>query len=319
MKAHETTPLDQPAWDQFLAEAKTGIDRQTVALPARRSSRRRSVTGGLVVTAAAGLVLCVALVVDGGDPPGDRAVRTPLAPTTSTSAAPLVDTPEYTSASQVLTTAAVSSAAQTTDARDAKYWRVESWWQQDSDEPGQSGAGPRIFWQGHTTQGVLFQDGELTAMPRASFSLGQTSFTWDELLELTASPKDLEKMLRAETIGLRNDPEEYMISFIFELLAESPATPQLRSALWEVAAGLQGATLGGQVTDAVGRTGWSITVGRFTYVVDAETGNILETRDTGPDPDDGFLYRSTILSAGPSDTAPASVDEVTPPTAPVRP
>ena len=319
MNAHETTPLDQPEWDQFLAEAKTGIDRRTTSLPTRRSSRRRPVTRGLVITAATGLVLCVALVVDGGDPPGDRSARTPLTPTTRTAPPPLDDSPEYTSASQVLTVASVSSAAQDTGARDAKYWRVESWWEQDSNEPGQSGSGPRIFWQGHTTKGVLFQDGRLRSMPRASFSLGQRSLTWDELLDLSASPEDLEKMLRSETTGLRNDPDGYMFEFIFELLAESPATPQLRSALWEVAAGLKGATLGGQVTDAAGRTGWSITVGRATYVVDAETGNILESRDTGPDPDNGFLYRSTILSAGPSDTAPTSIDQVTPPTAPVRP
>lgn len=312
MKAHETTPLSQPEWDTFLAEAKANIDNRTASPTTRTATRHRSVRRGLSTVAVSGLALCAVLVVTSRDANRDLVTPTPnarptVAPATSSPAAPV-----YTTASQVLAAAAVSSAAQTASSPEAEYWRVESKWQREGDDiPGGSMSGPRIMWQGHTSKGVLYQDGRLTKMPPASFSMQQTSFSWDELTDLTTSPKKLEKMLRAETAGLRNDPDAYMFKFIFELLAESPAPPQLRSALWKVAAGLKGATLSGQQVDAIGRSGWSITLGEVTYIVDTKTGNILETFFTH---DGTVSYRSTIISAGPAATAPRTIDEVAPST-----
>lgn len=314
MKAPETSPLDQPQWDMFLAEAKTNIDRDTASRPTRAPTQRRSLRWVLSAVAVSGLAASAVLLLDGADSPRDQ--RAPSVRATGAPPTQSVDTPHYTTAAQVLTAASVSSTAHSTPVSDAKYWRVESQWQQVSNSgiPEETDSGPRIHWQGHTTTGVLYQNGMLRKMPVASWSMQQTSFSWDELAALTTSPKQLEKMLRAETAGLTNDPDHYIFKFIFELLGESPAPPQLRSALWEVAAGLKGATLRGQATDAVGRSGWSITLGEITYIVDTDTGNILEFNTDRRTTNVRSTYRSTILSSGPTDTAPTSIHDIVPAT-----
>lgn len=314
MKAHETPPMDQTEWDTFLTEAKSNIDTRTVARATRTPTRQRRVRWALSAVTVSGLALSATVFLDGPDPQHD--LRAPAVRATGAPSTPSVDIPQYTAVSQVLNAAAMSSAAQSASAPDAKYWRVESQWEQQSNSgiPEDSDSGPRIRWQGHTTKGVLYQDGMLRKMPVASWSMQQTSFSWDELVALTTSPKQLAKMLRDETAGLGRTPDHYMFKMIFELLGESPAPPELRSALWEVAAGLKGAVLSGQATDAIGRSGWRITLGEISYIVDASAGNILEYSTDMQTADVRTTFRSTILSAGPTDTAPTSIDDIVPPT-----
>jgi hypothetical protein len=306
MKTHDTPPPEHDEWTLFLAEAKDGIDRDTTRPAPVPLLRRPAVRLVIPVVAAATLVVGTALVLELASGQNDTAANLPDRTVTSTPSVATSAPGRYTTASQVLTAAAVSSAAQTNGEADAPYWRLVN--SDPAADPDETDSGTRIIWKGRTSGSVLFQDGRLSKLPPASFSLQGTSFTWDELDQLTTSPARLAKLLDREASGLRGDPDEYVLKFIGELLSESPASPALRSALWKVAAGLDSATLDGAAQDATGRSGWSVTAGIITYVVEPKTGRILETRQhVGT-----TSYTSTNVSAGPADRAPKSLEEITP-------
>lgn len=279
---------------QALAAAKASIDRITHI--ARIRTRRRRAAGVLMVACAAAAVLVIA--------PWDGDVSTPTAePTTQgPTPSPPVATPQFRNASQVLRAAGTSSATQDVDVAHAKYWRVDSEYEQ-----GHDGVFRRTFWQGHTTPGYLFDegfgDGGLVTMGVAKFSFQQQSLTWDQLLHLTTSKSELLRLLRAGTGDLKGGPpDHYAFKTLGEMLAETPAPPAVRKAMWDAAAELKGVKNDGEVTDAKGRTGYGITLGAMTYVVEPSSGRILESRMKL---EDGLTYRMTYLSQGPTDAKPA--------------
>jgi len=100
-----------------------------------------------------------------------------------------------------------------------------------------------------------------------------------------------------------------MFVIVGDLLRESPASPALRKALWEVAARIPGVTLVGNVTDAAGRAGVAVRRGDQGYTFDPETGRLLEesvgSSTAVAEAPGGSLYRATYLDQGPSDSAPA--------------
>ncbi|KAA1399920.1 CU044_5270 family protein [Aeromicrobium ginsengisoli] len=295
----ETRPTTDPRPEglelsrvQSLAVAQASVDRITHI--ARRRTRRRRTAGVLMVAAATAVVVIAPRLVDDtaptAEPPGRTTV--PVAP---------IQTPEFRNASQVLHAAGTSAAAQTHDTARAKYWRVDSEYHQSGDKVYR-----RTFWQGHTSTGYLFDegfgDGGLVKMGVAKFSFQQQSLTWDQLLHLTTSKSELLRLLRADTGGLRGGtPDHYAFKTLGDLLGESPAPPAVRKAMWDAAAELKGVKNDGRMTDAKGRTGYGITLGDMTYVVEPSTGELLESRMKLAA---GGSYRMTYLSQGPTDATP---------------
>lgn len=275
---------------QTLSATQASVDRITY-LSKARFRRRRLVR----VVAAGAAAAAVAVAV----------VRLNATPVEAPHAAPGVEAAEFTTASQVLTAAAASAGAEE-DLSSAKYWRVESQYQQDDDPVSR-----RIFWQGHTSPGYLYDEGfgddRLTKMPKASFSFdGQKSLTWEELTQLTSSPEELVARLRTATGGFTKErgPDYYAFEQLTELLGESPAPPVVRKALWKAAALLEGTSNEGLTTDALGRSGYAISRAGSgtTYIVAPDTGELLEYRIRPLAPATS-TYRLTYVSRGPADTA----------------
>ena len=75
-----------------------------------------------------------------------------------------------------------------------------------------------------------------------------------------------------------------MFTAVGDYLRETATTPAQRAALYEVAAGIDGVELLGDVTDHAGRTGTAVAIDdpeqgvRHTLVFDPDTGVLLEER-----------------------------------------
>ncbi len=78
-------------------------------------------------------------------------------------------------------------------------------------------------------------------MGQAKCQLQQRSLTWDQLLDLTTSKSELLKLLREDTGDLKGGtPDHYAFKTLGDLLAQTPAPPALRKAMWDAAADLKG-------------------------------------------------------------------------------
>jgi hypothetical protein len=100
--------------------------------------------------------------------------------------------------------------------------------------------------------------------------------------DVTGLPADPQALLRALRSGAvverpRGDDEVFIV--IGEILAQGVASPQLRSALFEVAARLDGPVLVGQVQDPLGRPGTAVDLpsggSRTRLVFDSESAQLL--------------------------------------------
>lgn len=278
------------ALEQTTAASQASVDRIVQLSHMRR--RRRRLARVVAIGAAAAAVAIAVVRLDGSPAEPPRA-------------APPAQTVEFTTASQVLTAAGEAAGETSVDASTAKYWRIESEYQQD-DNP----VSRRIFWKGHTSPGYLYDEGfgrtGLTKMPKATFSFdGQNSLTWDELTHLMTSPEELVALMRTATGGFTEErgPDYYAFEQLTELLGESPAPPALRKALWKAAALLDGTSNDGPTTDALGRSGYAIsrTGSGTTYVVAPDTGELLEYRIVPIAPATS-TYRHTYISRGPADS-----------------
>ena len=234
----------------------------------RRRRRRRAMATGLVA-AAASLVL-VAL------------------PTLSSN-------PHDSAAAQVLQRAGASAGAQSGDWQAAEYWRSVSSYVRDGQEVR------REIWIGHHHIGVLkdagVDAGAVIPLEVALFPAGGSGITWDGLWSLPTDPTALEQKLRDGINGAGPDDDSELYVIVGDLLRESPAPPALRKALWQVAAGIPGIELVGDVTDHAGRAGVAVERHGTRYVLDPSDGRLLEESSTG--------WRATSLEQGPASTAPA--------------
>jgi hypothetical protein len=178
----------------------------------------------------------------------------------------------------------------------AAYWHATSEYRQ--------GTGPvrhREVWIGHREAGVLEDSGagnHPISLPVASFPVGASGISWDQLYALPIDPTALENVLRADSRGAGPDPDSELFTIVGDLLRESPAPPALRAALYEVAARIPGITLIGPVTDSLGRHGTAIERSGQTYVFDPSSGQILDESEAGG-------WSTAYLSSGPASTAPA--------------
>ncbi|MFE5342408.1 CU044_5270 family protein [Isoptericola sp. NPDC056578] len=82
---------------------------------------------------------------------------------------------------------------------------------------------------------------------------GNPQFTWDELDELPTDPAALTEQLTAGMPASDHGYDRDLWSQAVSLLQGSPASPELRRALWQVLAGIPGVELVGYTSDSAGR------------------------------------------------------------------
>jgi hypothetical protein len=127
---------------------------------------------------------------------------------------------------------------------------------------------------------------------------------------LPTDPKALEVMLRRELREERDfnpDPATQslqMLQLIEEILANPLASPDLRSAAYETAAGLEGVEIREQATDPVGRPATAIALcsaaipARYEVFFDPATSDTLGTREVHSSCDGANSQRSGLTSYG---------------------
>ena len=298
--AKQAGDVTEPTPDQLLAGRRT-LDDATQQATARvvtlRRSRRPRRWALTALTGAAAATTAVLITTFGS------------APTAS--------------AEQVLRLTAEAAGHQPDQAAGAAYWHVRSELDYPSSDPTQ-----RDIWQGRTQESVLRDealapgvlDGGVLdpAAVRtedlggpAIFAVGYDRLTWPDLESLPTDPDQLEALLRQKVAGHPAGEEYQLWEAVTGLLRESPASPALRQALWEVAARMGEVELIGPMTDAAGRRGTAIELDqleqgwyRMLYILDPQTGVLLEEQNIEADGD--VAYRSTMLVQEPSATAPAA-------------
>ncbi|MGY5087022.1 CU044_5270 family protein [Streptomyces sp. 900105755] len=136
----------------------------------------------------------------------------------------------------------------------------------------------------------------------------EKAITWDELTTLPTEPKALRARLLDGSGGTEAD--EHLFNGIEALLADAPAGPRLRAALFEVLAAVPHVRLAGSVKDSAGRGGTAVELtsgyGSSRIIIDPETSKLLEVTTVARSgaESDAATVRTTYLSAGPSEDAP---------------
>jgi hypothetical protein len=152
------------------------------------------------------------------------------------------------------------------------------------------------------TQWVGNGDGGPIAAP-----FGQSLLTWTQFRRLPTAPGKLRAVIArasAESPGMPLAATEF--SLIAGLLAETPASPVLRSALYQVAAGLPGLTLARHARDLIGRAATEVYVplqnvilpyGNALYF-NASTGAALDLSQSGQSPQCPDIWQDAVLASG---------------------
>jgi hypothetical protein len=200
------------------------------------------------------------------------------------------------SAATLLRAAGSAAGSQPGGWPDAAYWHVTSLYKR-------SGATiyHRQIWVAHHGQSVLRDTslgGSVISLGTGEFPAGNAALTWDQLYALPTDPGQLGAALRADIKGAGQDPATELFAIVGDLLRESPASPALREALYDVAAGIPGVHITGKVTDELGRTGTGVERDGETLVIDPRSGALLAEVETG--------FSATYVSQGPATVAPAA-------------
>lgn len=266
-----------------LDAAIRAADHRVVAIRRSRRPRRRVITALAGAAAAAAALLAVPVLTAGPA-----------------------------SAEAVLLLAADAAAQQPDEAAGAAYWHVTS------ELYHEGNTGRREIWQGRTAETVarhldLTDPDHVPAVvgdgQPATFSVGGHGLSWADLDALPTDAGELGPYLRAMVKNHPAGEDNELWEDATGLLMESPASPALRRALWQVVASIPDVTLLGTMTDAVGRQGTGIERNelaqhwyRIVFILDPTDGTLLEKKEF--DADGTVVSRYTFLDQGPSDTAP---------------
>ncbi|MGW3497188.1 CU044_5270 family protein [Streptomyces sp. NPDC001020] len=117
--------------------------------------------------------------------------------------------------------------------------------------------------------------------------------TYEYVASLPTDPDALLKLIRNETRGQGQDPDQRAFTAIGDLLAETWAPPQVSSALYKAAAKIPGVTVIHAAADATGREGVAVArtahgqqtqwiFDRTTYAFLGERSVLTEAGDAGP-------------------------------------
>ncbi len=236
-------------------------------------------------------------------------------PTQPNAAPPVVEV-EYANASQILGAAANAAGAGADTLGEAPYWKVVSEYAQtDTAVKAQNSTGERTIWQGIAGPSVLSDTfggsaAETVSQPQSVLELGGRTYSWRDVNSDGLTSAQVHALLTEGEAGRpakegRPSKEWYFFKQAGDLLSESPASPEIRKALWKELGALTGVTSSGKVEDAAGRSGWNLTFkleghGSQRYVVDPSTGAILQSEvEVG-----SAIHRVTYLEAGPATSAP---------------
>lgn len=262
--------------ERAFARVDDAVRTRTAIAPAtgkrrRGGVRRRLVLAGVAATAAAAIIAIPVLSIGNGQPAAGAAAAT------------------------LLRAAGKAAGAQDGGWPNATYWHVASVYVRGGRTYH------RDIWVSHHGQSVLRDDGVASGvlpLGPGTFPAGGTALTWDELYALPIDPSRLEATLNADIKGAGPNPTAELFTIVGDLLRESPASPALRNALYDVAAGIPGVRVVGRVTDLLGRTGTGVERDGETLVIDPHTGELLADIEDG--------WNSAYVSQGPAGTAPSA-------------
>jgi hypothetical protein len=188
-----------------------------------------------------------------------------------------------------------------------KYW-MSHYWAKD----GRATATVTVYSDRSGTTWIRHPSGKVTVSGHntADWPVGERRLSWTEFDRLPTDPAALKAHFSKDAAQRFGE--------IMSLLAESPASPRLRSALFQIVADTPGVTMTQNVKDSQGRPGTVINLPRkveipkeklgaehaaasLTYVhgpyyfIDPETSRVLEqTSELGATP----LIRTTYLKVG---------------------
>ncbi|WP_329367476.1 CU044_5270 family protein [Streptomyces sp. NBC_00669] len=137
--------------------------------------------------------------------------------------------------------------------------------------------------------------------------LGSRRFDWNALDRLTTDPALLLGQIEHTTKDSADEDEDAAtLGFVqaSTLLANAPASPELRSALFRALAQLKGVRVAGTVKDSAGRSGTELSfrggVGTTEVIIDPRTSKLLELNEPWRSEKD--QRQATYLSTGLTDT-----------------
>lgn len=275
--------------DELIDQAES---TQVDGLADRHSKRNRMAAGASLAAAA---VVTVAVVVPRLGDDASRPIAVPPGPTASSSATPAT----YDTARAVLLAAAAVKGPSTSDIR---YWYVKSVLHVVGEPDAQ-----REIWLGNGRPSIVQEYGFVDRLPASAIAVAGRRFAWSGVQNLPADVVALRRLLGSDPDPKSQDNGWNTFYAAGELIAEAPLPPQTRSAVWRVLAGTPGAQRTDRTTDAIGRAGWTVSKasedeGTLTYVVDPESGQLLELRRSavGTRP----AWSVTYVQRGPADSAP---------------
>jgi hypothetical protein len=247
-------------------------DARTQQAPAPASAARRSarLRGKIVVAGTAVAVAAVAVTV---------------VPRLS-SQRPASGYPPPAQSPAVTAAVVFREAAKAARADDAQQegWPHAAYWQADSIEVRSGKTYHRDIWISHTGDAVVEDGGLGPGLLRISPAgsgfgyLGNKPgwVTWGEIYALPTDPAKLAPVLNRDSVGGGYDSRaQDLWSIVLGLLVETPASPALREALYDVAASIPGVAVNGAYTDSLGRTGTALSLGVETLVIDPANGQLL--------------------------------------------
>lgn len=163
-------------------------------------------------------------------------------------------------------------------------WPHAAYWQADSIEVRAGKTYHRDIWISHNGDAVLADGSLAPGLQRISPAgsgfgyLGNRPgwLTWDEIYALPTDPAKLAPALTRDSMGLAyGSLAQNLWATVLGLLVETPASPALREALYDVAATIPGVAVNGDYTDSLGRTGTALRLGKEALVIDPANGQLL--------------------------------------------
>jgi hypothetical protein len=125
-------------------------------------------------------------------------------------------------------------------------------------------------------------------------------YFWVDLSGVPREPEQLLAALRSGSIVPRSPGDDQVFMLVGDLMAQGDAPPQLRAALFDAAARLEGIEEAGEVTDPLGRDGVALAIDgatvRTQLVFDPETSELLSI-ELYPIHADGSIGTSTAWRA----------------------
>ncbi|MFD0381999.1 hypothetical protein ACFQ2B_04910 [Streptomyces stramineus] len=216
--------------------------------------------------------------------------------------------------------AAQPSAPGRTEA--APYWKVRTLeWSRSSNQNRQPDGSYKTVWLSRSGTREMPANGVVQDYPQGD--TGGTAYVicgkpvlWDDLKKLPTDPEALRAQLVGKATG--EEAEEGLFNGIEDLLAQSPAEPRLRAALFKVLTRIPGARVTEDVKDSTGRAGTVVELDAGTWrrqmIVDTKAFHVLEVADMARN--DGLswgteklragdlLHRTVYVSVGPAWEAP---------------